>query len=77
MARIGFFFSAERCAWRNGCGETAAKIGRGNVSAGEDWVVVAMARVLHDSLHLSVGGIFEARVVSTCVDAGKFWSSEL
>ena len=25
---------AERCAWRNGWGETAAKIGRGNVSAG-------------------------------------------
>lgn len=37
---------AERCAWRKGCGETAAKIGRGKVRGwGRDWVVVAMVGV--------------------------------
>jgi hypothetical protein len=31
---------AERCACRNGCGETAAKMGRGKVRAGGGAVVV-------------------------------------
>ena len=32
--KVLLILSAERCAWRNGCGETAANIGRGKVSAG-------------------------------------------
>jgi len=36
---------AVRWACRKGCGETAAKIGRGKVSVGVAWVVVAVAMV--------------------------------
>jgi hypothetical protein len=34
LARTGAFLSAERWAWRKGCGEMAAKMGRGKVRAG-------------------------------------------
>jgi hypothetical protein len=40
---------AERCAWRNGWGETAAKMGRGNVRAGGGAeVAVAIVRRVVD-----------------------------
>lgn len=39
--------AAERCACRNGCGDTAAKMGRGNVRAGGgDGAVVAISNNL-------------------------------
>lgn len=75
MARTGFFFSAERCAWRNGCGETAAKMGRGKVRAGGGRVSVAIERISMVEAWKGQGNVLRSVLYKSNLDVGKFWSS--
>lgn len=75
MARTGFFFSAERCAWRNGCGETAAKMGRGKVRAGGGRVSVAIEKVSVVKAQKRTSNVLRSVLYKSNVDVGKFWSS--